>query len=107
MLIFLNKKEQNTASVDVHHREALSIVGGNVIAPATMENIMQGPPNIKNRTIVLPSSSASGNICRKTKKKETQAQEGICTLMFIGVCFTIAKICSTLSVHCWVSGERW
>ena len=54
-----------------------------------MENNMEIPPKIKNRTTVLPAVLLLGIYLKKT---ETLIRKGTCTPMFIEALFTIAKI---------------
>ena len=54
-----------------------------------MENNMEIPPKIKNRTTVLSAILLLGIYLRKT---ETLIRKGTCTPMFIEALFTIAKI---------------
>jgi hypothetical protein len=54
-----------------------------------MENNMEIPPKIKNRTTVLSAILLLGIYLKKT---ETLIRKGTCTPMFIEALFTIAKI---------------
>ena len=54
-----------------------------------MENNMEIPPKIKNRTTVLSAILLLGIYLKKT---ETLIRKGTCTPMFIEALFTLAKI---------------
>ena len=54
----------------------------------TMENSMEVPQKIKNRTAIWSINSTAGYYQKKTK---TLTQKYICTLMFTAVLFIIAK----------------
>ena len=59
------------------------------LGEATMENNMEGPQKIENRTTIWSSNSTSGYYLKKTK---ALIQKDLCTPMFIAALFTIAKI---------------
>ena len=68
MLEWLFSKRQEITSVgeDVEKREPLCTVDGNVNGVATVENSVEVPQRIKNRTAIWSSHSTSGYM-KKTK----------------------------------------
>ena len=61
-----------------------------------MENSMEVPQKIKNRTSNEPAILLLGIYL---KKMQTLIGKDVCTLVFIAALFTIAKIYNNLSVH--------
>ena len=58
------------------------------IGTTTMENTMEAPQKIKNRTTVGSGNSTSGYPSQRT---EIRSQGDVCTPMFVAVLFTITK----------------
>ena len=75
-------------SKHVEKGELYSTVAGNTTGAATVENSMEVPQKLKNRTTLLSSNCTTVYLPKNTK---TLIQWDTCTLMFIAVLLIIAK----------------
>ena len=60
------------------------------IDTATMENSLEAPQKIKNRSTIWSSNFTSGHL---PEEKQTEIWKDICTPILIAVLFKIAKLC--------------
>ena len=67
----------------------LALLVGMQIGVATLENSVQVPQKIKNRTTLQPSNCTARNL---SKGRGVLIQRGTCTSMFIAALSTIAKL---------------
>ena len=94
---------KKTASVakDVKKRKHPCTVMGILTGTAAIENIMEVPPKIQNRTTIKSSNSTSGYLSEGNKR---WTWKGICTSMFTAALFAIAKMWKQLKCSSW---DEW
>ena len=66
-MAIIKKTWKTSVGKDVEKREPLCTIGKNANFAATMENSMEVPQKIKNRTITWSSNSTSGYLCEENE----------------------------------------
>ena len=83
------KKRKDKCWKGCEEKRTIMHCWSNVISSAIMENWMEVPPNIKNRTTIWSTYPTSGYIC---KRKESVCQRDACTFIYITALFALARI---------------